>query len=324
MTRFQEFQERITTEINNLDFNTEPHNLYEPINYSLRAGGKRIRPVLTLLACDLFSGNIENAIKPAIAYEIFHNFTLIHDDIMDKSDVRRNNPTVHKKWNNNVAILSGDAMMIKSYEFLLDLEPNTLKKVLEIFNQTALAVCEGQQYDMDFESYNDISIEKYLTMIKLKTSVLIAACLKSGAIIGGANNIDANLIYDFGINIGLAFQLKDDLLDVYGDFEIFGKEIGKDILANKKTFLLINALNNADAETRNKIESWLLRETFNSSEKVKEITKIYNKLNIKNLVENSISLYFDKAYQCIKHINVEAERKIDLIAFAQELQSRTY
>lgn len=324
MTKFQEFQERIIQEIGKLNFEIEPTRLYEPINYSLQAGGKRIRPVLTLLACDLFSGNIEKAIKPALALEIFHNFTLLHDDIMDNSNVRRNIPTVHKKWDNNVAILSGDAMMIKSYEFLFDLEPEILKNVLILFNQTAIEVCEGQQYDMDFETSNNVSIDEYINMIRLKTSVLIAGSLKVGALIAGASKKDSDYLYDFGLNIGLAFQLQDDLLDTYGDYSRFGKEIGKDIISNKKTFLLINALQFSDKESRKKLEFWLSQINFDSQTKIKEIKDIYDKLNIKSITEKRINSYFDIAINSLNKISVESNKKSELLAFASSIQQRKF
>ncbi len=324
MSKFQIYQQRIIDEINKLNFDINPVELYEPISYSLSTGGKRIRPVLVLLACDLFSGDIEKAVSPALAYEIFHNFTLIHDDIMDNSDIRRNNATVHKKWNDNIAILSGDAMMIKSYEYFFDLEPELFKKVMVLFNKTALEVCEGQQYDMNFETKNNIGINEYIKMIKLKTSVLIAACLKTGAIIAGSSNKNAGLIYDFGINIGLAFQLQDDLLDVYGNIDVFGKETGKDIVANKKTFLLINALQKADKQTKKTIEEWLNKKIFDKTTKIKAITEIYDSLHIGDIVREHINAYFDKAHQSLKQIDVAEEKKQDLLQFAGKLQNRLF
>ncbi|PIY02318.1 MAG: isoprenyl synthetase, partial [Bacteroidetes bacterium CG_4_10_14_3_um_filter_31_20] len=222
MLKFEEIQNIVNNEIAKLDFKSEPVELYQPISYALSGNGKRLRPCLALLSCNLFNNDIRNAIKPAIGVEMFHNFTLLHDDIMDKADIRRNKPTVHKKWNENVAILSGDAMLIKTYELFFELKPNILAKVIEVFNKAALQVCEGQQYDMNFETKIDVTTDEYIKMITLKTAVLLAASLKIGAIIGGATLKDANLLYNYGINLGIAFQLQDDYLDVYGDVKTFG------------------------------------------------------------------------------------------------------
>ena len=243
-----EIKNIITGEINKLSFHEHPVELYEPVRYVLEVGGKRIRPVFTLLSCNLFSEKIEQAVMPAIGVEMFHNFTLLHDDIMDKATLRRNKPTVHTKWNDNVAILSGDAMMIKSYGFFFDCDQTIIKNVLTAFNKSAIQVCEGQQYDMNYEKCDFITTEEYIRMVELKTSVLIGGCMKIGAILGGAGKEDVDLMYEFGINIGLAFQLQDDLLDVYGDVNVFGKKIGGDIVSNKKTFLLVSALNLAKGE----------------------------------------------------------------------------
>ena len=271
MHKIKDLQEIINKEIESKKMGREPFSLYEPINYSLSNGGKRIRPLLTLLACNLFSEKIDQAIDAALAIEIFHNFTLLHDDIMDKADIRRGKPTVHKKWNENTAILSGDAMFIKSYDFLLETKTEKFKEILQVFNNTALEVCEGQQYDMEFENRNDVSENEYLRMIELKTSVLLAAALKIGAIIGGAENADADLLYDFGRNIGLAFQLQDDMLDVYGSKNTFGKEIGGDIVANKKTFLLIKAKQLSSIEDKRHIDSYLMDKKTPKEEKIKGI-----------------------------------------------------
>ena len=239
--------------------------LYRPIDYVLSMGGKHLRPSLMLMACNIFSEDIAPAIKPAIGIEIFHNFTLLHDDIMDKADSRRGKPTVHKKWEENVAILSGDAMLIKAYQYISTCPEKRLSKILEVFSQTAIEVCEGQQYDMDFEKESLVTEEMYLKMIRLKTAVLLGASLKIGAIIGGANQHEANCLYDFGINIGIAFQLKDDLLDVYGNSKKFGKTIGGDITCNKKTFLLIRTINKANEKEKEELEKWL---NINSLKKI--------------------------------------------------------
>jgi len=302
-------------------YNTkEPVNLYQPIEYSMSVGGKRIRPVLCLMACNLFSENINQAIKPAIGLEIFHNFTLLHDDIMDKADVRRNKPTVHKKWDENTAILSGDAMMIESYQYFLNLEPQLLSKSLQVFNPTALEVCEGQQYDMDFENRLDVKQDEYIEMIRLKTAVLLAGALKIGAIIGGANTKDANTIYEFGINMGLAFQLQDDFLDTFGDEATFGKRIGGDIIENKKTFLLINALE----QDSKKILPLIENTNISEEEKIVQVTEIYKELGVDKLTQNKIIYYYKKALQSMANISVKEHKKELLLVFLNQLKERIH
>lgn len=322
MYNIEELQNKISEEINKVDFSSEPLNLYEPIKYTLDAGGKRIRPALVLAACNIFSDKIDNAIPVALAFEVFHNFTLLHDDIMDNSPKRRNKETVHVKWDNNTAILSGDAMMIKSYDFLNALPANLLKKIFPIFNKTALEVCEGQQYDMDFETKKNVSEEEYLEMIKLKTSVLIAAALKAGAICGGASKENADLLYDFGLNIGLAFQLQDDLLDVYADTNVFGKQTGNDIITGKKTFLLINALKKANNEIKKDLENVISNKQIKKEEKIAAVTNTYNTLNIKHLTEEKISQLHNKAVSSLKSISVEDEKKEVLLSFADLIMNR--
>ncbi|NCO56389.1 MAG: polyprenyl synthetase family protein, partial [Bacteroidetes bacterium] len=267
--------------------------------------GKRLRPCLALLSCNLFNNDIRNAIKPAIGVEMFHNFTLLHDDIMDKADIRRNKPTVHKKWNENVAILSGDAMLIKTYELFFELKPNILAKVIEVFNKAALQVCEGQQYDMNFETKIDVTTDEYIKMITLKTAVLLAASLKIGAIIGGATLKDANLLYNYGINLGIAFQLQDDYLDVYGDVKTFGKKIGGDIVSNKKTYLLISAIENAKDENKYKLLNLLYNKHIESHEKIKEVTDIYNDLNIPQVLKEKLHFYHSQAVNNISQVNAK-------------------
>ncbi len=322
MFTIEHLQQKISDEINKVDLVREPSNLYQPIKYTLDAGGKRIRPALVLAACNIFSKDIENAIPVALAFEVFHNFTLLHDDIMDNSPKRRNKETVHVKWNENIAILSGDAMMIKAYGFLNDLSANLLKEIFPVFNKTALEVCEGQQYDMDFETTKNVSEEDYLKMIKLKTSVLIAASLKAGAISGGANEKDANLLYDFGLNVGLAFQLQDDLLDVYADTNVFGKQTGNDIITGKKTFLLINAMEKADDETLKELQSLISDQKIDKQEKVAKVTNIYNSLGIKELTENKISQLHNKAINSLNSLSVENGKKDVLLSFADLIMKR--
>lgn len=322
MFTLSQLQEIISEKINSLNFNKEPKGLYEPIRYTLDSGGKRIRPALVLAACNLFSENIEDAFPVALAFEIFHNFTLLHDDIMDNSTIRRNKKTVHKKWNSNTAILSGDAMMIEAYKLLSDLPAELLKKILKLFNQTALEVCEGQQYDMEFENRENVSEAEYLAMIKLKTSVLIAAALKAGALCGGASETDADLLYEFGLNIGLAFQIQDDLLDTYGEPSVFGKKTGNDIITGKKTFLLIKASEKADNDLSNKLSRLISEKNIKEPEKIELVTQIYNKLNIRSLTELTIKDFYQKAINFLNALTVENNKKDVLSAFADLIMNR--
>jgi len=274
------------------------------------------------MSCNLFKNNINEAINPAIGLEIFHNFTLLHDDIMDNADLRRNQPTVHKKWNDNVAILSGDAMMIKSYDYFFDLIPKTFIPVIKEFNKAALQVCEGQQYDMNFENISNVSVNNYINMITLKTAVLLACSLKVGAIIGGAKKTDADLLYNFGINMGLAFQLQDDFLDVYGDVKTFGKKIGGDIISNKKTFLLIAALEKADKNTKSKLIGLLNNKKITNSEKIKNVTNIYNLLDIPEITKKKIEFYYKKSINIIDKVSVKNEKKNTLLELSNKLLNR--
>jgi geranylgeranyl diphosphate synthase type II len=317
-----EIQELVATRMSQMDWTKEPKDLYAPVEYVLSLGGKRLRPLLTLMACNVFCEEVEGALMPALAVEVFHNFTLLHDDVMDKAPIRRGKPTVHNKWNENVAILSGDAMLVKAYEFFAKMPEDKLSRSLTVFTQTALEVCEGQQYDMEFEHRNDVTEKEYLKMIRLKTAVLLAGALKIGAIIGGANDQDASRLYDFGINIGLAFQLKDDLLDVYGDAKTFGKQIGGDILCNKKTFLLINALRYADLQQRNELNHWLAATDYNPQEKIAAVTALYDATGVKFLTEQRMDQYLDKALQLLDELH-RSERTSQLASLAQRLMNRT-
>lgn len=312
----------ISNQFDELDWNIEPKNLYAPIAYTLAAGGKRIRPTLVLMACKLFGGDISKAIKPAIAMEVFHNFTLLHDDVMDNADTRRNRMTVHKKWDVNTAILSGDAMLIKAYQFLENVDADKLPAVLNLFSQTALEVCEGQQYDVDFESREDVSLDEYFTMIRLKTGVLLAACLKLGALLAGAADCDAQAIYDFGIAIGIAFQLRDDYLDVYGNEKTFGKKIGGDIMCGKRTFLLINALKHGSVSQRQTILQLLKNNTIGSEEKIAAVTDIYNKLNMPEVCSIAMEEYYNKAIDALSSINQSDDAKAPFIELAKKLMGR--
>ncbi len=310
----------VNKEIETLQFDASPKSLFEPISYILSLGGKRIRPVLTLLSCEMLGGKPKDAISTALAIEVFHNFTLLHDDLMDKAAIRRGKATVHKKWNDNTAVLSGDAMLIASYHLIAKNKRKHLKELLHLFSQTATEICCGQQLDMEFESREDVTEEEYIEMIRLKTAVLLGCSLKSGAIIADASEKDADLLYNFGINLGLAFQLKDDLLDVYGDSKKFGKNIGGDIASNKKTFLLINALK--AESTREELQSWIRKENFVRKEKVKAVTAIFNELKLKELSESRIEDYYEKAISCLEQLDVPEKKKKELYEIASGLSYR--
>ena len=322
MRTFAQLLERIEQEIARLQFDCPPKSLYEPIEYILALGGKRIRPALTLMACDLYATEIEQAVRPALGLEVFHNFTLLHDDLMDEADMRRNKPTVHKVWDANTAILSGDAMLIEAYRLIGETQPELLKPIFDLFTRTALEICGGQQYDMEFESRMDVKEEEYMEMIRLKTAVLLACALKMGALLGGAPLADAEHLYDFGIHIGLAFQLQDDLLDVYGDPKTFGKNIGGDILCNKKTFLLINALRLADPEQKQELLGWIAREEYDPQEKIQAVTHIYNVLGLKTLTEDRIEALYEAAEQHFQALSVAQERTVILKAVCDRLMHR--
>lgn len=322
MYSFRELTDIIENEIKHLKYPKEPRLLYEPIAYSLEEGGKRIRPVSLLMACNLFSEGIEQAKPAALAIEVFHNFTLLHDDIMDRSDLRRGKPAVHTRWNDNVAILSGDAMMIYAYRLLCSCETQILPQLLDIFNETAIGVCEGQQFDMDFETRDEVSVDEYLNMIRLKTSVLLAGALKIGAVCGGAQEWQAELLYKFGIEVGLAFQIQDDLFDTYGDASVFGKPIGGDILAGKKTYLLTSALKAADEPTRNEILALIHDKQIDAATKIDSVRSIYDRLGIRQSTEKAISEYFREAELILHHLNLPEERIVPLHELAEKLLKR--
>ncbi|WP_266369371.1 polyprenyl synthetase family protein [Tellurirhabdus rosea] len=316
------FLDALHQEIQQTKYGLHPAELYDPIRYIMNLGGKRMRPLMTLMAAYLFEDNWQKALRPAVAVEVFHNFTLMHDDIMDQAPLRRGQPTVHEKWNHNIAILSGDVMLVNAYELLLDVETPHIKRVLARFNRTAAEVCEGQQLDMNFETRWDVCEDEYLEMIKLKTSVLLGFALELGGIIAGADEETTHLLYEGGVNIGLGFQLKDDLLDVYGDPAKFGKQVGGDIISNKKTFLLIEALQQAAGPLRDELTGWIARTEFDKAEKVQAVTRIYDQLGIRQLTEQRINNYFAKGFQNLEQIAVDPARKALLLDFAEQLIGR--
>jgi geranylgeranyl diphosphate synthase, type II len=317
----------ITTEIAQTKYGDSPVELYDPIEYIMSLGGKKMRPLLTLMAAEMFSDNWQKALKPAIAVEVFHNFTLMHDDIMDDAPLRRGKSTVHEKWNPNIAILSGDVMLVCAYELMLNAEIEKLPHILKRFNRTAAGVCEGQQMDMNFASRNDVSKEEYIEMIRLKTSVLLGFALELGGIIADADQESVNLLYEIGEKIGIGFQLKDDILDVYGDPEKFGKQVGGDIIENKKTWLLIEAMNRATGDTKTELEKWLSIDKSNPpvggwGAKVEAVTNIYNSLNIRQLADSEMNRYFDLGFAGLQKLNAPTKRKQSVISFVEQLVER--
>lgn len=321
MKTFEEITAIVANEIDKFNWDKNPKGLYQPIGYALSLGGKRVRPALCLMACNIFSNNIDAAITPALGIEVFHNFTLLHDDIMDRADIRRGQATVHIKWDENTAILSGDAMQIFAYQLMAKTPAQNLQAVLDLFSTTAIEICEGQQYDVEFENRNNVIADEYLEMIRLKTAVLLACSLKTGAIIGGAAAKDAELLYDFGINIGLAFQLKDDLLDVYGDEATFGKKIGGDILCNKKTYLLIHAKKLAANEMADELNHWLACTDKNEA-KIEGVRNIYNQLGVQTICEDKMDDYYKKAIAKIDEMSVDLNKTQELRKLAAKLMGR--
>ena len=303
----------------NLSYNEEAEKLNDPVKYILSIGGKRLRPVLALMACNLFSDQIDEAVIPATGLEVFHNFTLVHDDIMDHAPVRRNSPTVHSKWNLNQAVLSGDVMAFIANECFLQTPPRCLLKVFKEFNKAAIEVCVGQQLDIDFEKATIVLQAEYLRMIELKTAVLLAASAKIGAIIGGADDKDSEILYEFGRNLGLAFQIQDDLLDIYGDIKVFGKIMGGYIISNKKTFLLVKALEIASIEQAKQLHDQIALKEFDHETKVKIVTEIYDQLDIKNISETLANDYINTSFSLLGKISANNERKTELVNIANSL-----
>jgi geranylgeranyl diphosphate synthase, type II len=312
----------LNDEIEKLEYGKSPVELYEPIRYLMGLGGKRLRPLLALMAYTMYKDDFQSVLHPAIAIEVFHNFTLMHDDIMDRAPLRRGKPTVHEKWNENIAILSGDVMLVKAYELLLKVSEHKIRPALLAFNTCAAQVCEGQQFDMNFENVTNVSEVDYLNMIKLKTAVLLGFSLELGALLADANEQSCLLLREFGTNIGIGFQLKDDLLDVYADKAKFGKQVGGDIIANKKTYLLIQAMQNATGEDQKALHYWLNLKDFDKEEKVEAVTTIYNRLGIKELAEQKMNEYFDKGFLCLEKLEVSKEKKQYLEEFAKSLINR--
>lgn len=324
MHSIKELQTLLAEAVKRQQYPSTPTELYEPISYLMELGGKRMRPVLLLMSTEMFGGSVQKALDAAMAIEVFHNFTLMHDDIMDKAPLRRGMPTVHEKWNANVAILSGDVMLVEGYKLLSSLEPELLKPVFQVFNDTAVGVCEGQQFDMNFESRSEVSLAEYLEMIRLKTAVLLGGALKIGALIAGAKAEDAEHIQQFGENLGIAFQLQDDILDVYGDPDKFGKQVGGDILANKKTYLLIKARELANGADAAELSEWITKTQYQADEKVAAVTAIYNRLDIRSLAEAAMQNFAEQALSQLDTVQVPEERKTALREFAEQLLVREH
>ncbi len=324
MLKAEEILTKVNTFLDNIPYDRKPQSLYEPIKYVLSMGGKRIRPVLMLLAYNLFKDDPESILMPACALETYHNYTLLHDDLMDNADLRRGHQTVHRRWDANTAILSGDSMLVLAYQRMAQCSADKVQEVLNLFTETALEIGEGQQYDMDFEHRNDVREEEYIEMIRLKTSVLLACATKIGAILADASAQDADNIYRFGEQMGLAFQLQDDFLDVYGDTKVFGKAIGGDIVSNKKTYMLINAFNRADAAQRAELERWIEAKDFDAKEKIAAVTRIYNEIGIDRLAMEKIKFYFNESKKYLDAVSVAPERKAELAKYTAEMMKRQY
>ena len=317
---YQDIISLVQDEIEQTSYNGHPSELYEPMNYMIQLGGKRLRPVTTLLSTQLFSGDIKKAIPAAKAIEVFHNFTLIHDDIMDKAPLRRGKETVHEKWNNNIAILSGDTLLIEVYNHFLEGKYENLSSILKVFNQTAIQVCEGQQLDMNFETRQDVTIEEYINMIRLKTSVLVGGAFKIGALVANAKESESDLIYEFGVNLGIAFQLQDDYLDCFGDPEKFGKQVGGDIISNKKTFMMLKAL---EIDSTGELQDRISKKVFDPEEKVESVKALYKKLHVDILAFDLMNEYYTKAIDNLHQIESLEGAKNKIIRFAEDLMKRS-
>lgn len=322
MRAISDYQEIIISHFNTLTLQKEPNNLYEPIRYILSLGGKRLRPILTLMAAEVFDADYQKAIQAATAVEVFHNFSLIHDDIMDDAPLRRGNETVHEKWNLNTGILSGDAMLILAYQFFETYEPNVFRDLAKLFSKTALEVCEGQQYDVDFETRDDVTIPEYLKMIEYKTAVLVGAAMKMGAIVAETSEDNANAIYDFGLNLGIAFQLQDDYLDAFGDPETFGKQVGGDIIENKKTYLYLKALEYSKAAEKEQLLHLFSIQPSDNTDKINSVKQIFNQTGASDATQSAIQEYTLKAFETLDKMNISQDKKVVLRAFGDKLMSR--
>ena len=321
MKPFQAYLDMVNAAIAAIPYPEQPNQLYEPIAYHMALGGKRIRPVLALMACDAMGGSPDVAIDSAVGIEMFHNFTLLHDDVMDNADVRRGKPTVHRRWNDNTAILSGDTMLTIATQYIAR---SANWQVMDLFNKTAIEIYEGQQWDMDFENRNDVTVDEYIMMIRMKTSVLLGCALKTGALLADAAEKDADLLYEAGVNMGLAFQLMDDMLDVWGDPETFGKEIGGDIMNNKKTFLLINAMRLAQGDDADELRHWLNDKYATREDKVRGVTALYERLGVRLMAEEAIAHYNDLAIAAFNQVKMSDEDKQSFIALSNRLVGRNY
>ena len=325
-----EILNKVNEYIEHLPYDRKPESLYAPIKYVLSLGGKRIRPTLMMLSYNLYKDDVENILPAACAIETYHNYTLLHDDLMDNALLRRGHQTVHAKWDANTAILSGDSMLVTAYQQMLtpyqEIGNNqkAIIPVMQLFTETALEIGEGQQYDMDFENRMDVTEEEYIEMIRLKTSVLLACAMKIGGILADAPEEDINNLYKFGEQMGLAFQLQDDFLDVYGDTKIFGKAIGGDIISNKKTYMLINACNRANEEQRKELSHWLSLKEFDAQEKIKAVTRLYNEIGIDQLAQRKMEYYYEQSRKYLNAVNVSEERKTELRDYAAQMMKRKY
>ena len=322
MYKADELLKKVNEALDGLKYDRKPATLYAPIQYVLALGGKRVRPVLMLLAYNLYREDPERIMTQAIGLETYHNFTLLHDDLMDNADMRRGHDTVHRKWNPNQAILSGDTMLLQAFQRMGQCEADKLQAVIGLFTETTLEIDEGQQLDVEFETRQDVTEEEYIEMIRLKTSVLLAGAVKIGAILAGASEADQDNLYKFGEQIGLAFQLQDDLLDVYGDPKVFGKNIGGDITSNKKTYMLINAVNRANAQQRAELMRWIEAKEFNRAEKVAAVTRLYDEIGIRQLCEEKINFYFEQGKKLLEQVHVDSARKEQLRQYTNEMMHR--
>ena len=322
MRTISEYQDLISRHFESIKYQKEPNNLYEPIRYILSLGGKRLRPVLTLMATEVFDVDCQKALAAATAVEVFHNFSLIHDDIMDDAPLRRGNETVHEKWNINTGILSGDAMLILAYQYFEAYEPKIFQELAKLFSKTALEVCEGQQYDVDFETRDDVTIPEYLKMIEYKTAVLVAAAMKMGAIVAETTEENKNLIYDFGLNLGLAFQLQDDYLDAFGNPETFGKQVGGDIIENKKTYLYLKAMEFASVNEKKQLLHLFSFQSSDNTDKINLVKGIFNQTGASAATQKAIENYTFKALETLVKMNIGNDKKAILKAFAENLMSR--